>query len=278
MDANVELAHDVLLTAWPRLRSWLAADEADRIAYGQIVQDAGEWDRRGRDPAFLYRGSRLEDARRPRGGEPILSAGASAAARTRRRWQAAAGLLAGLLVVAVITAVVAVRFGRDADQQRAVAVSRIAQILSRQAAAYSQAVPDDHATSARLAVAARSISPADEALASMTAVLSRPQRAILTGNTSTVHAVAFSPDGTRLASGSNDLGAAVEYPYRRPYRPAADGRPAIAAYVRADQDAYHLHTLQLFTITAADVSRTTVFRDQEVFDAFSLEPRIAAAR
>ncbi|GAA3617991.1 hypothetical protein GCM10022419_124370 [Nonomuraea rosea] len=59
---TVELAHDVLLTAWPRLRSWLADDQAARIMHGRIVHEAAEWDQRGRNSSFLYRGSRLEEA------------------------------------------------------------------------------------------------------------------------------------------------------------------------------------------------------------------------
>ncbi|MFC4591516.1 nSTAND1 domain-containing NTPase [Sphaerisporangium corydalis] len=219
--ATVELAHDVLLAAWPRLRSWLAADEADRILHGRIVHDVAEWSRRGRNASFLYRGSRLEDAqnaaahwradpgRHPGLGlsdaaEAFLAAGARAATGTRRRWQAAASVLAGLLVVAVVTAVMAVRFGRDADQQRAGALSRSAQLVSRQAAAYSQDIPDDPATSARLAAAAWSISRTDEAAASMASLLSRPQRAVLTGHTGAVTSVAFSQDRTRLASAGVD--------------------------------------------------------------------------
>ncbi|GAA0420692.1 hypothetical protein Acor_83280 [Acrocarpospora corrugata] len=219
--ATVELAHDVLLTAWPRLRSWLAEDRADRIVHGQIAEDAAEWDRSGRDASFLYRGSRLEDAqtaaarwRTDPGRYPalglsdaasaFLAASTRATTRTRRRWQAAAGVLAGLLVIAVITAVTSVRFGRDADQQRDLALSRSAQFLSRQTAAHSESLPDDPATSARLAAAAWSISKTDEASASMAALLSQPQRAVLTGHTHWVFSVAYSPDGTRLATGSAD--------------------------------------------------------------------------
>ncbi|WP_170991264.1 ATP-binding protein [Herbidospora galbida] len=61
-EGTAGLAHDVLLTAWPRLRTWLAEDQADRIMHSQVLQDADKWGLHGRDPSFLYRGSRLEDA------------------------------------------------------------------------------------------------------------------------------------------------------------------------------------------------------------------------
>ncbi|MGA4846729.1 sigma-70 family RNA polymerase sigma factor [Streptomyces sp. G5(2025)] len=51
---------------------------------------------------------------------------------------------------------------------------------------------------------------------------------------------------------------------------AANGQPGFAAYRRGDSGAYELHTLQVFTVTAAGISRTTVFQDAEVFAVFGL--------
>ncbi len=57
-------------------------------------------------------------------------------------------------------------------------------------------------------------------------------------------------------------------------RPAtANGQPAFAAYVRAG-DRYELHTLQVFTVTAAGISRNSVFTEPEVFASFSLPAHI----
>jgi WD40 repeat protein len=215
---TVELAHDVLLSAWPRLRSWLAEDQADRILHGEICQDAAEWDRTSRDASFLYRGVRLETAQRPAARGPpdpgryldlpdpadaFLHAAARAATRTRRRWQALFAVLAGLLVIAVITAVAAVRLTQDTERRRTMA-------LSSQIAADSQSWPgDDPVTAARLAAAAWVIAPPSDdarasARASMSALLGRPARGVLTGHTGEVNSAAFSPDGTRLASAGGD--------------------------------------------------------------------------
>ncbi|WP_373320473.1 sigma-70 family RNA polymerase sigma factor [Virgisporangium aurantiacum] len=53
---------------------------------------------------------------------------------------------------------------------------------------------------------------------------------------------------------------------------AANGQPAVAAYT-ATGDGYALHSLQVFTVTAAGISHTTVFQDHAVFDKFGLAGR-----
>ncbi|UWE10618.1 sigma-70 family RNA polymerase sigma factor [Actinacidiphila bryophytorum] len=57
---------------------------------------------------------------------------------------------------------------------------------------------------------------------------------------------------------------------------AANGQPGFAAYNLAGSGAFELHTLQVFTVTAAGISRNTVFQDAEVFAAFGLAPAIGA--
>jgi RNA polymerase sigma-70 factor (ECF subfamily) len=50
---------------------------------------------------------------------------------------------------------------------------------------------------------------------------------------------------------------------------AANGQPGFAAYRRVGRG-YELHTLQVFTVTAAGISRNSVFQDPEVFASFGL--------
>ena len=60
---SVEISHEALLTAWPRLRSWLREDRAGLHA-GRRLTGRGRLARRGEDdPASLYRGTRLAAAR-----------------------------------------------------------------------------------------------------------------------------------------------------------------------------------------------------------------------
>jgi len=56
---------------------------------------------------------------------------------------------------------------------------------------------------------------------------------------------------------------------------AANGQPGFAAYRRVGAG-YELHTLQIFTVTAAGISRNSVFQDPEVFASFALASRIEA--
>ncbi len=58
---------------------------------------------------------------------------------------------------------------------------------------------------------------------------------------------------------------------------AANGQAAVAAYVRGQDGAYHMHTLQVFTVTASGISRNVVFQDPRLFALFGLSPRLEAA-
>jgi RNA polymerase sigma-70 factor, ECF subfamily len=57
----------------------------------------------------------------------------------------------------------------------------------------------------------------------------------------------------------------------------ANGQPALAAYVRAQDGAYALHTLQVFTVTESGISHNTTFQDQDLFAYFGLPERISGA-
>ena len=50
----------------------------------------------------------------------------------------------------------------------------------------------------------------------------------------------------------------------------ANGQPAVAAYARGADGGYHLHTLQVFTVTGSGISHNVVFQDPDVFAIFGL--------
>ncbi|MFN2320939.1 MAG: BTAD domain-containing putative transcriptional regulator, partial [Dermatophilaceae bacterium] len=150
---SVELAHESLTRAWPRLRTWLDDDTEGLLILRHLAMAADSWEAMGRPTSELYRGSRLEQALRWRvARDPDLSdterafleAGQALAraearvAEERARREAVANrrlrrLLAGavaLLLIATTAGVVALRESRRADDQ-----ARLAQVRELSAAA-----------------------------------------------------------------------------------------------------------------------------------------------
>jgi energy-coupling factor transporter ATP-binding protein EcfA2 len=59
-DKTITLAHEQLIDAWPWLHRLVDENREAIVFRNQIGDDAREWDEKGRDPAFVYVGSRLE--------------------------------------------------------------------------------------------------------------------------------------------------------------------------------------------------------------------------
>ncbi len=58
-EPTLEIAHEVLLRAWPRLRAWLTEDRSWVRELRGLSSAATLWDQSGRDDGDLYRGARL---------------------------------------------------------------------------------------------------------------------------------------------------------------------------------------------------------------------------
>jgi WD40 repeat protein len=138
VDENrLEVAHEALLTAWPRLVRWLEDDAAGRAVRRHLDPAAREWDASGRPDDELYRGARLtaaldwsedSDAVVTPVEQQFLDASRAAAdadlnaaqrradreAAARHRTRRLAGGLAVVLVVALVATFLAVRAQRDA--------------------------------------------------------------------------------------------------------------------------------------------------------------------
>ena len=60
--AEVELAHETLITAWGRLQGWIEQDRAGLVVRQRLAEDARMWERSGRKGDYLYRRAQLEPA------------------------------------------------------------------------------------------------------------------------------------------------------------------------------------------------------------------------
>ena len=61
-EPTVEIAHEALLSAWLRLRGWIDGARDDLRQERRLARAAAEWRASDRDPSFLMRGVRLEQA------------------------------------------------------------------------------------------------------------------------------------------------------------------------------------------------------------------------
>jgi hypothetical protein len=59
---RIELAHEAVTRAWPRLRAWLDEDAAGQRILRHLSIAADTWDEMGRPDSELYRGVRLAEA------------------------------------------------------------------------------------------------------------------------------------------------------------------------------------------------------------------------
>ena len=202
---TVEVSHEALLRAWPRLRSWLK----ERSQFVQwraqdLAPNLERWLDGNKGHEFLLPRSLLDPALRWLHDYPDELAGPAAAyiqaskrRRTRRR-SLITGAVAVLVVASLTAAGIFYSLQQTTVQRQNVAVSRLL-IME------SETLGDtDPVTSKLLSVAAWRIDPSSDARYAMLAAATRPGIAVLTGHASPVNAVAFSPDGRTLASGGSD--------------------------------------------------------------------------
>ncbi|MDX3386264.1 hypothetical protein PV682_33110 [Streptomyces niveiscabiei] len=74
---TVELAHEALITGWPRLSGWIEENRDRMRAQRSLAEAARGWTELDHDPGALYRGERLTRAEELFGREPDEGCGAS---------------------------------------------------------------------------------------------------------------------------------------------------------------------------------------------------------
>ncbi|MER5204822.1 AAA family ATPase [Streptomyces sp. NPDC002825] len=284
---TVEITHEALLRAWPRLRRWIDADRTGLLIRQQLEQAAAEWAAADRDPGLLYRGIRLQAARdwadRPGNADrpsPAAAAFLSASTRGARRSARVRNMvIVGLTALVVITsaaAVIALQQRSTAREQQRVATVR--QLLTQADAA----LETDPRTALRLGIAAHRLHPdADTSAALQKTLTTTAYAGRLIGLNSEVNSVAYAPSGRYLAAAFAQGGVMI-WDVQDPMRPhplgerltipGADGASAVAfsaddrRVVAADQGgaaavwdlADPRHPRRTGAVPAADSERETL--------------------
>jgi WD40 repeat protein len=223
MDADtVEISHEALITAWPRLHGWIDSDRDGIRRHRQLADAAKQWRDLDREPGSLYRGGRLHGVR---DWAVPLSAGrdlnaleteflaASLAAErdehrtSRRRTHRLQKLIAALTVLAVLAAGLAgYAFWKRgvADRERDLAMSRQVAITADRVRA------TDPALAAQLSLAAYRIAPTVEARSSLLDATGSPSVTRIVRPSKGAQNVVLSPDGrTMFAAGTGPSDTAV---------------------------------------------------------------------
>ncbi|MFC3448306.1 nSTAND1 domain-containing NTPase [Amycolatopsis speibonae] len=211
---TVEIGHEALIRAWPRLRAWLEADREELLLHRQLTDTARTWTDLERDDGVLYRGTRLARTRVWRDTHnPVLLAEeaaflqASIAAhdreretelRSARRLRRLVAVLAALLLVAALATGYAVESGRAATEQRDTA---LAHKVFSQAQRLRETNPG---LALQLELAAHRLSPQPELHDDLLSGVSAPLPTPLTGNAGQITATAASHAGHLFAAADLD--------------------------------------------------------------------------
>ena len=185
-----EIAHDVLLQAWPRLRGWLEEDQTSMILYGQLAEDTARWAAAREGPSLLYRGVQLTATRQATrvweadpGRYPALTTGqadflrASGRALARGRWRRRA--LAGPAGPRRSSPRSPGRASRSGTRGPPPDQQRTADVSQRLAAQSTALEATDPVTASLLAGAAWRIAPTAQARYSLLESLAQPVRGVL---------------------------------------------------------------------------------------------------
>ncbi|CAL8975133.1 hypothetical protein CELL_01972 [Cellulomonas sp. T2.31MG-18] len=207
---HVQLAHESLLTALPRLRGWLEEDRDGLRLHNRLAEAAQHWADSDRDRDLLYRGSALEAALRwvsGGSGHTLTQAErdfldrsdaaevdrASGRRRATRRLRTLVAVLAVLALSTGSLAAVSVVQSRRSARARDVAVSRQLAVTAQQLAT------TDPALSGQVAVAATREADTVDGRSALLSAAGRTPVSRLAATGEVLNSVATSPDGTYVA-------------------------------------------------------------------------------
>ena len=213
---TAQITHDALLTAWPRLRSWIDSGMEGLRTRRRITQGARSWEDAGRESAALWRGSQLAIAREWAADEDNRSALPALAAefvdasiaeqgvrrraerRRARRLQATIAMLTALAVV--VAGLVIYVF----QQRRAVTTAQHLTSAGEAALEADQVRGQDPPLAAQLSVSAYGLVHTQFTTASLLESSGTPSAARILDSTGIVQWAALSPDHRLLAAAGAD--------------------------------------------------------------------------
>jgi WD40 repeat protein/energy-coupling factor transporter ATP-binding protein EcfA2 len=129
---SVDLAHEAVLTAWPRLRTWIDEDRERLRSQHRLTEAAATWQDLGRDAGAVYRGVRLSTAEEQFGAtddltpleREFLDAGLHARRGEQRGRRTRTVMLSVLVVLSLVAALVAWQQNRSGERRRIEAEAR----------------------------------------------------------------------------------------------------------------------------------------------------------
>ncbi len=224
VDADAaQITHDALLTAWPRLRTWIEESRQELRDRDRIIEGARAWAEADREEDALWRGSRRALAREwaaDAGKRAALSgqalsfvdasvaAGAAselAARRRTHRLQATVGVLAALVLTVAGLSGYAFSERSAARGAEGAALQAASTANSRDVAfTADQLRSQDPAVAAQLSVSAAEFARTPQATASLLESSDAPSVARINDSAGILQWVAVSPDRRLLAAAGAD--------------------------------------------------------------------------
>jgi WD40 repeat protein/DNA-binding SARP family transcriptional activator len=227
-DGVVELAHEALARAWPRLRGWLDDDVDGQRLLHHLTATADAWDSLGRPDSELYRGVRLTQVLDWRSASsPELTAverdflhACEAAAETEqrdteerarqqsrmiRRLRLTLGGAAVLLTLALVAGFLAVGQAQRADDAAVASDAAATAALAREVGAKAL-VERDLSRAPLLAAAGVILDDSPQTEASLLGVIGQHPELVrsIPIEGANIQSVAVSPDGGRIATYDED--------------------------------------------------------------------------
>ena len=240
---NAQVTHDALLTAWPRLRSWIDAGQAGLVARRRITEAARAWDDAGRDATYLWRGGQLElatdfsaapDGRAslPKRAAEFIDASSDAERLRRRADRRGTRRLQGLVAILTALVVIVGLTAGYAFSKRQDAITASNNATSRQLAVEAaQLRTTDPALAAQLSIAGYGIARTPQATAALLETSGAPSGTRIKDTDGLVQWADTSPDHALLAAAGSDGSLNL-------WNMADPGRPSLAAALVA-ADASH---------------------------------------